>query len=348
MVKSALLTKILKNSTIEETSILTESKVFGKKDVITTEVPLINVALSGDPDGGLTPGLTMICGNSKHFKSSFMLLLASSFLKKYGEGVILFYDSEFGTTESYIKSFNIDPERIVHSPITDIEKLKHDISVQLNGLERDDKVIIIIDSIGNLSSKKEAEDALEGKSAADMTRAKQLKSLFRIVTPHLTLKDIPLIAINHIYKEMSLYPKDIVGGGTGVYLSADNIWIIGRQQDKDTKTKEINGYNFIINVEKSRFVREKSQIPIFVSYESGINRYSGLLDLAVEGGYIVCPKQGKYAFPEEPETTWKRDFFENNSHIWNSIFKKTTFKSWLKDKFQLPDLKFSYGSENDG
>ena len=81
-----------------------------------------------------------------------------------------------------------------------------------------------------------------------MSRAKQMKSLFRMVTPHLNLKDIPLIAVNHTYKEIGLYPKDIVSGGTGAYYSADAIWIIGRQQEKDGA--EIAGYNFVINIEK--------------------------------------------------------------------------------------------------
>ena len=91
--------------------------------------------------------------------------------------------------------------------------------------------MIVIDSIGNLASKKEVEDALDQKSVADMSRAKQIKSLFRMVTPHLTLKDIPTVVVNHTYKEIGMFPKDIVGGGTGSYYSADNIYILGRQQE---------------------------------------------------------------------------------------------------------------------
>jgi hypothetical protein len=104
---------------------------------------------------------------------------------------------------------------------------------QINQIERGEHVIILVDSIGNLASKKEVEDAMDGKSVADMSRAKQMKSLFRMVTPHLTMKDIPLVVVNHTYKEIGLYPKDIVGGGTGSYYSADNIFILGRQQEKD-------------------------------------------------------------------------------------------------------------------
>lgn len=209
----SLLDKIKKNSTIKDTAILSQSKFFQKKDMIPTTIPAINVALSGRLDGGLTPGLTMWAGPSKHFKTAFSLLMAKSYLDKYPHGVLLFYDSEFGTPQSYFDSFGIDTQRVIHTPITDVEQLKFDIMQQLKDIERGDRVMVVIDSIGNLASKKEVEDALDGKSVADMSRAKQMKSLFRMVTPHLTLKDIPCVVVNHTYKEIGLYPKDIVGGG---------------------------------------------------------------------------------------------------------------------------------------
>ena len=196
----SLLDKIKKNSTIKDSAILANSKFFNAKDMITTSVPMVNVALSGNLDGGLTPGLTMWAGPSKHFKTAFSLLMAKSYMDKYSESVLLFYDSEFGTPQSYFDTFGIDAERVIHTPLTDIEQLKFDIMKQLEGIDRGDRVMIIIDSIGNLASKKEVEDALEGKSVADMSRAKQVKSLFRMVTPHLNLKDIPMVFVNHTYK----------------------------------------------------------------------------------------------------------------------------------------------------
>jgi len=210
---SALLDKIKKNSTIKESAILSESKFFTKKDMIATAIPAINVALSGRLDGGLTPGLTMWAGPSKHFKTMFSLIMAKSYMDKYPEAVMLFYDSEFGTPQSYFDSLGIDTKRIIHTPITDVEQLKFDIMQQLNNIVRGDNVIILVDSIGNLASKKEVEDALEGKSVGDMSRAKQIKSLFRMVTPHLTMKNIPMVVVNHTYKTLELYSKDVVGGG---------------------------------------------------------------------------------------------------------------------------------------
>jgi RecA/RadA recombinase len=283
----SLLEKIKKNSTIKDSAILSKSKFFTDKDMVPTDVPMINVALSGKLDGGIIPGLTMWAGPSKHFKTAFSLLMAKAYMDKYKDAVLLFYDSEFGTPIKYFETFEIDMDRVLHTPLTDIEQLKFDIMQQLQEVNRGDKLIIILDSIGNLASKKEVEDALEGKSVADMSRAKQVKSLFRMVTPHLNLKDISLIVVNHTYKEIGMFPKDIVGGGTGSYYSADNIYILGRQQEK-TGT-EITGYNFIINVEKSRYVKEKSKIPISVSFDGGIQKYSGLVDIAIEGGFLSKP-----------------------------------------------------------
>lgn len=334
---SALMDKIKKNSTINETATLRNSKIFGKKDMITTPVPMINVALSADVDGGLTPGLTVLAGPSKHFKTLFSLLMGAAFLKKYPEGIILFYDSEFGTPQKYFESLDIDQERVLHTPISDVEQLKSDVMNQLKGMDRNDKVCIIIDSIGNLASKKEIDDAIEGKSVADMTRAKAMKSLFRMVTPHLTIKDVPMIAVNHTYQTMEMFSRAVVSGGTGIMYSADNVWIIGRQQDKDGK--EIQGYNFIINIEKSRFVKEKSKIAINVTYDAGINRWSGLLENALEAKIIAKPLAGRYERIDENGEffgpRYKEDDIVANDEFWIDILKTTNLKEFLKEKYSV-------------
>lgn len=336
---SSLMEKLAKNSTIKATSNIMDSKVFGKKEMSPTPVPMVNVALSGRIDGGLTPGLLMLAGPSKHFKSAFALLMAAAYQKKYPEAVILFYDSEFGTPQSYFESFDVDMDRVIHTPITDVEQLKFDIMQQLDGLDKKDKVCIVIDSIGNLASKKEVEDAMSGKSVADMSRAKQMKSLFRMVTPHLNLKDIPLVAVNHTYKEIGLYPKDIVSGGTGAYYSADAIWIIGRQQEK--VDKEIAGYHFIINIEKSRHVREKAKIPVSVTFEGGISKWSGLMDVAEAGGYIVKPKVGWYE-AVDPSTgevlcdkMMRAKEIADNKEFWLMMFEKTDIANFIKEKYTM-------------
>jgi RecA/RadA recombinase len=333
----SILDKIKKNSTIKESAILSESKFFKKKDMIPTSVPIINVALSGRLDGGLTPGITMWAGPSKHFKTAFSLLMAKSYMDKYEDAALLFYDSEFGTPQSYFDTFGIDTKRVVHTPLTDVEQLKFDIMQQLQNVERGDHLIIVIDSIGNLASKKEVEDALEGKSAADMTRAKQMKSLFRMVTPHLNLKDIPMVVVNHTYMEIGMFPKAIVGGGTGAMYSADNVYILGRQQEKEGT--EIVGYNFIINVEKSRYVKEKSKIPVSVSFDGGLSKWSGLLDLALESKHVVKPSNGWYAKcdPETGEVEDKKYRLKetDSKDFWLSILTSKSFYDFVKSKYSI-------------
>jgi RecA/RadA recombinase len=332
-----MMDKLKKNSKIKTTAILSESKFFTETDMVPTDVPMVNVALSGSIDGGITPGLTVLAGPSKHFKTSFALLMASAYMKAKKDAVMLFYDSEFGSPQSYFEQFGIDTSRVLHTPIANVEELKFDLIGQLESIDRKDDVIIVIDSIGNLASKKELEDAINEKSVADMSRAKALKGLFRMCTPYLTMKNIPMLAVNHTYKEIGLFPKDIVGGGTGIYYSADNIWILGRQQDK--QGTEIKGYRFIINVEKSRYVKEKSKIPITVSWEGGVQRFSGLLDVALVGGYVAKPSNGWYCRVDrdsgelvDPRVREKDTLQEE---FWKPVFADTDFADFLKSQYSI-------------
>ena len=333
----SIMDKLKKNSKIKDSSVLADSKFFSEKDQTPTEVPMVNVALSGNPDGGLSSGLTVLAGPSKHFKTSFALLMASAYLKKYPDAVMLFYDSEFGSPQAYFETFGIDTSRVLHTPITDVEKLKFDVVGQLENMERGDRVIIVIDSVGNLASKKELEDAINEKSVADMSRAKALKGLFRMVTPYLAMKNIPMLAVNHTYQEIGLFPKAIVSGGTGIYYSADNIWILGRRQNK-TGT-EVTGYDFIINVEKSRYVKEKSKIPVSVSWDGGVERFSGLLDIALVGGYVAKPSNGWYCRVDKETGELldpkKREKETLSEEFWKPIFEETDFKEFVKKSYTI-------------
>ena len=331
-----LLNRIKSAGSIKTASILSKSLFFNEKDQVSTEIPIINLALSGKLNGGLTPGLTFIAGASKHFKSLLGLMMVKAYMKKYEDSICLFYDSEFGITPEYITSNGIDTDRVIHIPIEHLEQLKFDIAKRLEEIKRGDKVIIFIDSVGNLASKKEVEDALDQKSVADMTRAKVLKSLWRIVTPHLTTKDIPCIAINHTYQEMALYPKAIMSGGTGGMYSANQVFIIGKAQEKDDDV--LVGYKFTINIEKSRFVKEKSQLPFTVTYEKGINRWSGLLELAEQSGHITKPQKGWYAKVDSDGVIEEKNYRKtdtDNREFWQDILTDKRFNDFLETKFRV-------------
>ena len=251
---------------------------------------------------------------------------------KIGATSVLSESSLFGDKEF------IDTDRVLHTPIANVEELKFDIVAQLEAIDKKDDVIIVIDSIGNLASKKELEDAMNEKSVADMSRAKSLKGLFRMVTPYLAMKSIPLLAINHTYKEIGLFPKDIVSGGTGIMYSADNVWIIGRQQDKDGT--EIQGYHFIVNVEKSRYVKERSKVPITVSWEGGVNKWSGLFDIAIEGNYIAKSGVGWYQMVDRETgelvgNKLRAKDIVDNDRIWSTILEKTDIKGFIMNKYAI-------------
>ena len=336
----SLLEKMKKVGSIKTTELLSESTFFNKKEGVQTEVPIINLALSGQVDGGLVSGLTFLAGPSKHFKSLLGLVLVKAYMNKHPDAVCLFYDSEFGITPDYIKTNGIDTDRVLHIPIEHLEQLKFDISKRLEAIERGDKVIIFIDSVGNLASKKEVEDALDEKSVADMSRARVMKSLWRIVTPHLTTKDIPCIAVNHTYQTMEMFSKSVMSGGTGGMYSANQVFIIGKSQEKDGT--DLVGWNFTINIEKSRFVREKSKFPFLVTFEGGIQKYSGLMDIALEGGFVTKPSNGWFAKVnrETGEIGDKKRMADTlNGEFWDSILTNAEFKEYVKSKFAI-----SYGS----
>ena len=329
---SGLLDKLKKGTKLDYTCELEESAFLNEKEMIPTVIPALNIALSGEVDGGLTSGLLQIAGKSKHFKTSFALYMAAAFLKKHEDGVLLFYDSEFGSPKEYFQNFDVDTKRVLHCPITNIEELKFDLMAQLDNIQKGDKVMILIDSIGNLASKKEVEDAKNEKSVADMSRAKQLKSLFRMVTPHLTLKDIQLVAVNHTYESQSLYPQTIVGGGTGIQYSSNDIWIVGRSQNKDNDGS-IAGYNFTIHIDMSRKVKEKSKIEINVTYENGISKFSNMLDLAIEYGAVQKAPAGWYIRKGSDTKCREKDLYTDE---WlESLLGDEGFKEFVRKKYKL-------------
>ena len=334
----SLLDKMLKAGAVKSSSVLSKSSFFEEKNPIQTELPIVNIAFSGSLKGGLIPGLTVVAGQSKSFKTLLSLYCMKAYLEKYKDGVALLYDSEYGITPEYLESYNIDTDRVIHIPVEDVEQLKFDITKRLEQIEKDDNVFIMIDSVGNLASKKEVEDAMNEKAVADMSRAKALKSLFRIVTPKLTAKNIPLIAINHVYQEIGMFPKAVVSGGTGIYYSANQIFIITKSQEKDGT--DLAGFKFTINIEKSRFVKEKSKLPFTVLYESGIQKWSALFDLALEAGFISKSTQGWYNLVDletgeviEPRRRLKD--IEQDDAFFEKLVANDAFNVYIERKYKL-------------
>jgi hypothetical protein len=131
--------------------------------------------------------------------------------------------------------------------------------------------------------------------------------------------------------EHYILDNGVASHNTGIYYSADNIFIIGRQQEKDGN--ELTGYNFIINVEKSRYVREKSKIPVEVSFEGGISKWSGLLDIALEGGFVTKPSNGWYAKAGEQNKYRLKD--THNKEFWMPIIQSKEFNTFVENRYRM-------------
>ena len=178
-----------------------------------------------------------------------------------------------------------------------------------------------------------------------------MKSLFRIVTPTLTMKNIPCVVINHTYKSQGLFPVDVVSGGTGVMYSSSTVFIITKSKEKDGK--ELTGFTFKINIEKSRYVVEKSKFPFKVTFDGGISKWTGLFDLALESGYIKSPKQGWYTrilWDENGEQIEDKNWRKaetDTKEFWNDIFATTDFAEAMHKKYGQGTGKLLQDSEDD-
>lgn len=346
----SLIDQMMKAGVVKTAATMDKSIYFQDKDLIPTQLPILNIAFSGEVDGGFTPGISIIAGESKSFKTLLALYCMKAYFDKYPESVCLLYDSEFGSTPKYFEMFGIDISRVIHIPIVDVEEMKQDIVGRLKSIKRGQKVFILLDSLGNLASRKEAEDAENEKVVTDMTRAKAIRSMLRIVTPHITMKDLPFVMINHIYKELGLYPKNIIPGGTAVTYAANQIFIISKSQEKDGT--ELKGWKFTINIEKSRYVREKAKLPFTVLFDEGIDKWSAMFDLALEAGFIAKVSTGWYNMidletGEVYDKKLRAKEIGKNTSFFKALMEDQEFKDFIVKKYQLSADAMSFDPEED-
>lgn len=321
------------------------SKVLEKEKVFfDTGVYALNLAYSGRLDGGAREGLSSIAGKSKSFKTLFGLITCKAHLDADPNTYMIFYDSEGGASQEYFDSVGIDPERVIYIPVMNVEELKFDLVSKLEEIKQEHdegdkgeaKFVVFVDSIGNLASIKEVKDALSDNPAADMgTRAKALKGFFRIVTPYLQRCDMQMVAIQHTYDEMAAMgaPKQIMSGGTGGMYSSNDVFIVGKRQIKEGK--DVIGWQFILNVEKSRTIREKSAIAFDVIYGKGLDKYSGLLDMALASGHVIKPKMGWFTRPGiTDDKNWRRKD-TSSAEFWDPLLADEAFHKAVSDMYCL-------------
>lgn len=314
---------------------LMSESTFFKAKPLETGLPILNMAFYGKVKGGLMPGLTIFSGESATFKSMLGLYCIKTFLEENEDGICMFYDIEYGTTPEYLASFGIDTDRVIHLQPLHIEEMKFDMNKRMEALNKGDKVIFFVDSLGAASSKKEIDDALEEKSVADMTRAKAIRSWLRTVSPYVIKLELPMIIINHVYQEIGLYPKTIIPGGTAVTYLANQIFVITKAQLEENKNEE--GSKFTIHIHKSRFVKQKKKFPFEVTYNDGIYKWSGLLDIAREAGIVDMPVSGWYTGPNDPEKKLRKA--DLNGDFWEPILESKEFQDYVERTYRLTALE---------
>lgn len=331
-----LISKIIKNSGVQLANVYADSEFINStEEFAPTNIPMLNVALSGKWNGGVSSGITILAGPSRMGKTFIGLIFVKAYLDKYPDAVCIFADTEFGAGKGYFERLHIDTERVVHMPIKNVEEVKFALTGIYDKTERGEHIITFFDSIGNIASKKEMEDAIDGKSVQDMSRAKQLKSFFRIITPYLNMLNIPFIGINHTYQTTDFFPQTTMSGGTGTMYSANTVLFLSKSKDKDGTT--LTGFDFKLKAEKSRFIREGSVFSMNVSFEEGIDPYSDLFDFALESGFITSPSKGFYQKNEKygDQTKYRKSAFERNPDIWQDLITDEDFIHAYEKKYSF-------------
>lgn len=340
---SKTLSKYSKIGTLKG-EMLSGSTFFKNKNYFSFEVPILNLAASGSFDHGLCRGITTIAAPPKHFKSSFHLMGMRSFLKHH-EGkdpVIWFYDNEFGTPLEYFEARGVDMDRVLHLPFRSLEDLRNDMFQKLEQVDpEEEQIMIVVDSLGQATSKKQQDDAKKDENKADLQRPKLIKDFCRLVAPAITIANVPSIFINHTYTSQDMYkPGEVISGGTGIIYASDTVWTIKKVNDKDEKTKEVLGNEFIIDIAFSRQVKERSKFTVYVDYETGVDPYSGILELMEEFGIVVPNGKGYYSLANDMEKKYRLKALRDNvDDVLARHLNDPEFRKMVENKYKLTKSK---------
>tara|TARA_R100000005_G_C5001741_1_gene208987 strand:- start:3664 stop:4713 length:1050 start_codon:yes stop_codon:yes gene_type:complete len=263
-----------------------ESDVSGFMD---TGSYAFNALLCGSLYGGMADNkILAIAGESATGKTYFTIGIVAKFLADRPDGVVLYFDSEQAVTSEMFKERNVDPSRVAVFPVATVQEFRNQCIQIVDNYrakpEKDRKpMLIVLDSLGMLSTTKEMEDTSAGKETRDMTRAQVVKSTFRTLTLKLGQAGIPMIMTNHTYAVVgSMFPTKEMGGGSGLKYAASTIVYLSKKKVKEGT--DIIGNIIHCKLYKSRLTKENSQVDVMLDYEKGLNPYYGLVDLALEYG----------------------------------------------------------------
>ena len=254
---------------------------------IDTGAYALNAILSGSIYGGLPANkITCLAGESSVGKTFFAMGICKFFLESNKKAVVVYFDTENAVTSDMFASRGMDPARIGVFPVATIEDFRTQaLKIVTEVLSKPESerqpILMVLDSLGMLSTEKEMTDTVEGKNVRDMTRAQMIKGAFRVLTLKCGQAGIPLLLTNHTYMSMgSMYPTKELGGGSGIKYAASTIVFLSKSKDK-TEDGVVGNFIKCTNY-KNRFVKENTQVETRLNYTSGLSKYYGLTDLAIK------------------------------------------------------------------
>ena len=287
---SDFLKDIIKETGNEYATLVSEGVEAGDVDsFIDTGSLAFNALLSGSIYGGMPSNkITAIAGEAATGKTFFALGIVKAFLDKNKDAGVIYFESESALTKDLVESRGIDSKRMVIVPVATVQEFRHQ-SIKVidkyleQGEDKRKPLMFVLDSLGMLSTTKEMEDTAEGKETRDMTRSQIVKAAFRVLTLKLGKAKVPMIMTNHTYDVIgSMFPQKEMGGGSGLKYAASNIVYLSKRKEKDGK--EIIGNIIHCKNYKSRLTKENALIDVRLTYKDGLDKYYGLLDLAIKHG----------------------------------------------------------------
>ena len=331
------LKQIIKSSGNEYASVVSDGVAAGDVDnFIDTGSYIFNALLSGSLQGGLPSNkITAIAGESATGKTYFALGMCKQFLDDNPDAAVIYFESESAITKEMIEERGIDSNRIVIVPVVTVQEFRtQSINMLDNYLEtpEDDrpKMMFVLDSLGMLSTTKEIEDTADGKETRDMTRAQIVKGAFRVLTLKLGRAGVPMIVTNHTYDVIgSMFPQKEMGGGSGLKYAASSIVYLSKKKEKEGS--EVVGNIIHCKNAKSRLTVENRIVDVRLSYDTGLDRYYGLLDMALAFGVFeksstrVKLPNGKTEFGKtinnNPEKYFTEDVMNQLEEVAQQYFK---------------------------
>ena len=277
---------VIKQVGNEYASIVDDGVEAGDVDsFIDTGSYILNGLMSGSLYGGLPSNkITALAGESATGKTYFLMGIVKSFLDKNPNAGVIYFESESAVTKNMVIDRGIDPKRMVIFPVTTVQEFRTQALKVLDGYlaqnESDrNPLFLCLDSLGMLSTTKEVEDTADGKETRDMTRAQVLKAAFRVLTLKLARAKVPLVVTNHTYDVVgSMFPTKEMGGGSGLKYAASSIIYLSKRKEKDGT--EVIGNIIHCKNHKSRLTKENKMVDVRLTYDKGLDRYYGLLELA--------------------------------------------------------------------